>query len=247
MTTPQEPQDPFTAPSAPLPPQAQQPPAAYPPPTHIVVGQSSAPTALALWATVLTGAVAAMALVGALTSESQLEETKAALANPEGTSLFTGQSPIDYLSTPLMIASFVVLALWMSRVRSAMVARRETPGGPPAVEWWGWFVPLGNFVLPFLGMRAVTRRKANTGVVIAWWIAFCAYWVASFASVVPTFSAVDFTTGELTNPEALDVLVPLSWAGAIALIVSWVFLTLTIRQATAAEKAISAQGQGMPA
>lgn len=245
MTTPHEPQDPFSSPGAPLPPQAQQA-GSYPPPTHIVVSQSSAPTTLALWATILTGAVAALALVGAMFSGDQLEEMKAVLAEPESASPFAGQSPLTYLSTPLMIVSFIVLALWMSRLRSAMQARGEEPGGPPAVEWWGWFVPLANFVLPFLGMRAVTRHKASTGVVVGWWLAFCVYWLVSFASVMPTFNAIDLATGELTNPDALDVLVPLSWAGAIALTVSWVFLALTIRQATAAEKEISARAQGMP-
>lgn len=228
-----------------MPPQAQQA-GSYPPPTHIVVSQSSAPTALALWATILTGAVAAISWISAFTAPSQLEETKAVLADPENASPFAGQDPVTFLSAPLMIASFIVLALWMSRLRSAMTNRGETPGGPPAVEWWGWFVPLGNFVLPFLGMRAVTRGKASIGVVVGWWLAFCLYWVVSFASVLPTFTAIDLATGELTNPEALDVLVPLAWAATLTLTISWAFLALTIRQATAAEKALAA-GPGLSA
>ncbi len=248
MTTPQEPQDPFTNPGMPLPPDAhaQQPPAAYPPPAHIVVSQSSAPTTVALWATILTGAVTALGLVSAFLAPGRLDETKVILADPDNASPFAGQDPLGLLSGPLMIASFVLLALWMSRVRTAMSSRGEVAGGPPAVEWWGWFVPLGNFVLPFLGMRAITRRKANAGIVVGWWLTFCLYWVLTWASVVPTFAAIDLSTGELSNPDALDVMVPLAWASALALAVSWVFLAITIRQTTSAEKDLASNAHGSP-
>ena len=244
MTTPQEPQDPFTAPQAPLPPQAQapQPPAAYAPPPHIVVTPPSAPTTVALWATILTGAVAALGLVSALTASDRIEEMKTVLADPEGASPFAGQNPVDFIATPLMIASFVLLALWMSKVRTAMTARGEAAGGPPAVEWWGWFVPLANFVLPFVGMRAITRRKASVGALVGWWLTFCAYWVAAGASLVPGFTAIDYSTGELSHPDALDALVPITWASALTLAVSWVFLALVIRQTTAAEKSLASNG-----
>jgi len=246
MTTPQEPRDPFTSPEAPLPPHAQpqQPPAAYPPPTHIVVSQSSTPTTVALWATILTGAVAALGLVSAATTAAQVDELKIVLADPDNASPFAGQNPLSLLSGPLMIASFVFLALWMTRVRSAMAARGEVAGGPPAVEWWGWFVPIANVVLPFLGMRAITRRKAGVGILVGWWVTFCLYWALSWATVVPTLTAIDYSTRELSNPDALDVMVPLAWAGALALAVSWVFLALVIRQTTAAEKSVEANAHG---
>ncbi len=246
MTTPQEPQDPFTSPQAPLPPHAQpqQPRAAYPPPAHLVVSASSAPTTVALWATILTGAVAALGLVSAATSAARVEDMKTVLANPENASPFASLNPLDLLSTPLLIASFVLLALWMSRVRTAMTVRGEVAGGPPAVEWWGWFVPLANFVLPFLGMRAITRDKASVGILVGWWVTFCLYWVLSLATIGPSFAAIDYSTGELSNPDALDAMVPLAWAGALALAVSWAFLALLIRQTTAAEKAVAAEVNG---
>ncbi len=244
MTTPQEPLDPFTSPKAPLPPQAQpQQPAAYEPPPHIVVSQSSAPTTVALWAIILTGAVAAIGLVSALTINSQVEELKTVLADPENASPFAGQNPLSFLSGPIMIASFVFLALWMSRVRAAITGRGEVAGGPPAVEWWGWFVPIANFVLPFLGMRAITRGKASVGMLVGWWVTFCLYWVLSWATLMPSVTAIDYSTGELSNPDALDAMVPLTWAAALTLAVSWVFLALVIRQTTAAEKALAADGQ----
>jgi hypothetical protein len=211
-----------------------------------VVSQSSAPTTVALWATILTGAVAALGLVSALTIAAQVDDLKIVLADAENASPFAGQNPLSLLSGPLMIASFVFLALWMSRVRTAMAARGEIAGGPPAVEWWGWFVPIANFVLPYLGMRAITRRKASVGNLVGWWVTFCLYWVLSWATIVPSFTAIDLATGELTDPDALDVMVPLTWAGALTLAVSWVFLALVIRQTTAAEKAVTAHGTVSP-
>ncbi len=238
MTTPQEPRDPFTSPGAPLPPgpQAQRVPANFPPPHHIVVSPPSAPTTLALWATILTGAVAALGLASASMAAGRLDETKAVLADPQNASPFAGQDPLGLLSGPLLVASFVVLALWMSRVRSAMKAREEIVSGPPAVEWWGWFVPLGNFVLPFLGMRAITKHKASVAIVVGWWVTFCLYWVISWAAVLPTFAAFDLSTGELSNPDALNATVPLAWAGSLTLAASWAFLAMIIRHTTAAEK-----------
>ena len=248
MTTPHEPDDPFANPKAPLPPDAQspQPPTAYPPPTHIVVSAVAAPTGLARWTTILTGAVALLTLAGALTASAQVEELKTVLANPDNASPFAGQNPLSLLTTPLLITSFVLLALWMSRVRSAMTARGEVVGGPPAVEWWGWFVPLANFVLPLLGMLAIARRKASIGSLIGWWVSFCLYWVLSWASVVPSITAVDLATGELANPDALNAIVPIAWGSALSLIASWVFLANVIRQTTAAEKSLSAQANGSP-
>ncbi len=247
MTTPQEPRDPFTSPNAPLPPQAQpQQPAAYEPPPHIVVSQSSAPTTVALWATILTGAVAALGLVSTLTISSQVDELKTVFADPENAQPSGGATPVDFLSFPILVASFVMLALWMSRMRSAMKVRGEFVGGPAAVEWWGWFVPIANFVLPYLGMRAITRGKAGIGILIGWWVTFCLYWLLLGANVFPVMAAIDYTTGEFSNLDALDAVVPLGVAAAIALAVSWVFLALVIRQATAAEKALAANSNGSP-
>ncbi len=104
------------------------------------------------------------------------------------------------LSFPVLIASFVLLALWMSRLRSAMTARGETLAGPPAVEWWGWFVPLANFVLPFLGMRASRARRAGLGVLRGLvGHVLPVLGLSSRASQCPTFTAIDFSTGELTQ------------------------------------------------
>lgn len=185
------------------------------------------PSGLALWTIILTGVYTLLAIVAALRVETTLEETKRSIE--EQTQYF---DPMQSLSFPVMLASFVLLALWMGKVRSNWKARNIEPGGPPAVEWWGWFVPLANFVLPFLGMKAIARRTVSIGLLLGWWIPFCAMWIFSFASAIPSFTAVDFTTGELTDPEALDAMVPLTYAGTAALVVSWIFLALIVRKVT---------------
>ena len=149
-----------------------------------------------MWVIILTGAVAALGLVSAATIATQVNDLKIVLADPDNASPFAGQNPLSLVSGPLMIASFVFLALWMARVRTAMKARGEVAGGPPAVEWWGWFVPIANFVLPFLGMRAITRGRASVGMLVGWWVTFCLYWVLSWATFVPSLTAVDYSTGE---------------------------------------------------
>lgn len=194
---------------------------------------------VALWAIILTGAYAATSVLGAVTAPAMVDGLKERLADPEGASPFAGQSPASLLSFPVAIASFVLLALWMSKMRTARTARGEAVGGPPAVEWWGWFVPLGNIVLPFLGMRAITKARVGMGMLFGWWLAYLAAGTISIAAVIPEFTAIDLSTGELTDPDALDAIVGLQWASAIAMVVSWVFLAMIIRVTTRRQEELS--------
>ncbi len=201
--------------------------------------RAETPNKVALWATILTGAYAATSVLGAVTAPAMVEAMKQQLADPQNASTFGGQSPVSYLSIPLQIASFVLLALWMSKIRSARTARGDAIGGPPAVEWWGWFVPLANIVLPFLGMRAITKARAGMGILLGWWIAFVAAFGVSVGTVVAVFGAIDMSTGKLAHPEALDPIVGIMWASAIAMVVSWVFLAMIIRVTTRREAEVS--------
>jgi hypothetical protein len=195
----------------------------------------AASNSIALWATILTGAYAAIGILGAVTAPATVEGLKQRLEDPQNASLFAGQSPASFLSFPLSVASFVLLALWMSRIRAARTAKGETIGGPRAVEWWGWFVPLANIVLPFLGMRAITKARAGMGLLLGWWITFVVSGALSVAAAIPTVTALDWSTGKLAHPEALDPIVGLTWASAIFMVVSWVFLAVIIRVTTRRE------------
>lgn len=193
------------------------------------------PRQLALWATILTGAFTAMTVLSAAVAPQTVEALKDTLEGAlDGSATgATGFDAVGTLTQFVGLASFIVLALWMSKVRSNRKARGEDVTGPPAVEWWGWFIPLANYVLPFLGMRGITRGRVGAGVLLGWWLPFAAYWLMSVAAQIPLFGAIDFATGEIADPDALDVIVPLTWAQAALLVVSWVFLFVTIRTATA--------------
>lgn len=193
------------------------------------------PRQLALWATILTGAFTAMTLLSAVLAPQTVENLKETLEGAlDGTA--TGAAGIDAVGTLTQLvglASFIVLAMWMSKVRSNRKARGEDVSGPPAVEWWGWFIPLANYVLPFLGMRGITRGRVGMGILLGWWLPFCGYWIMSIAAQIPVFGAIDFTSGEVVDTDALDAIVTLSWAQAALLVVSWLFLVVAIRTATA--------------
>jgi hypothetical protein len=234
---------PFEAPGSPAPgvlapgmltPQAPPPPppavGAFPAPAG---PPPLAPKGIAQWALVTTGFYTLLALGSALLTPFIIEELKSALEDPDNPQM----SPLSTLSglagNAVAIASFVMLALWMSRIRANRTRLGDTPGGPPAVEWWGWFIPVAWFVLPLLGMRAITRRIVGWGVLLGWWIPFCAMWLVTYVSSSAQFRAIDFATGELTRPEVLDQMVPLAWASAVLLAISWLFLVVIIRKTTA--------------
>lgn len=237
--------DPFaTAPASgsvpPPPPGYAAPPPApaysYAPPPGGFVVPSRAPRAKALWTIILTGLVTLLTLISAFTAQGMVDTIKETLANPEDASPFAGIDPVGLIAFPITVASFVMLALWMQAIRQSRVASGERVGGPPAVEWWGWFVPLANYVLPFLGMRAITKGRVAFGLLWAWWLPYCLYWIISgISGVIPT-AATDLSTGKLKDPDMLDAIVPLTWASAIALIPAWIFLAIIIRTATKAEE-----------
>lgn len=191
--------------------------------------------ALATTAIALTAAYTASTVLSAVMAPGTVERTRDQLANPNDVDPTAGlaDSALSGLQSLIAIASFVFLALWMMRIRTNLAAVGRPAGGPPAVEWWGWFVPLANFVLPYLGMRAISRRSVSTGLLLGWWLPFCAVWLVGPVAASATFRAIDFSTGEVTHPEVLDQLVPLSWASASLLLVSWLFLVLVIRRTTA--------------
>lgn len=252
MTTPNNP-DPFSSPDPAAAQQPQQPPAPAPseqpaygtPAAYAQAGYApiaipsttKGPSKVAGWAIGLTGAYTLLALLAAIMAPGMVDTLKETLANPEDASPFATTDPISFLTFPVSIASYVLLALWMWRLRQSQKDRGADPGGVPAVEWWGWFVPLGNLVLPFLGMRSVTRKSTPFGLLWGWWIPFVVgYSVSTFASIGATFGAIDWETGEYTNLESLDSIVGASWVSAIAILISWAFLVMIIRKATASEQ-----------
>ena len=164
--------DPFTnppaAPTQNLPAVPPPPPMPVYPPAFPVGGPPPVkPSGLATAAIALTGAYVLVALLTALWSPKTVENQKYTYNNPENVTFDVGSLGLQTLSFAVGIGAFVCLALWMSRIRTNRTRLGRAPGGPPAVEWWGWFIPLANFVLPALGMRAITRGIVGVGRLLA--------------------------------------------------------------------------------
>jgi hypothetical protein len=81
-------------------------------------------------------------------------------------------------------------------------------------------------------MRAITKARAGMGLLLGWWLAYVASGIVSVSAGAVELGAIDFSTGKLTHPEALDSIVGIMWASALAMVVSWVFLAMIIRVTT---------------
>lgn len=210
------------------------------PPGYVPIAVPVAkPSSVSTWAIVLTGAYAVITLVSAALTPATVEELKKTLEDPESASPFAGQNPVSLISGPVSIASYVLLALWMWRIRGSRKARGETIGGPPAVEWWGWFVPLAHVVLPVLAMRVLTKGRASMGLLAGWWSTFVVSVVLGIIPGISTWMDIDWSTGKIVHPEVLDSMTPYAWASGVALLVSWVFLALIIQVTTRREQELS--------
>ena len=228
--------DPFTNPPA-APTQnlraAPPPMPVYPPAFPIGGAPPAKPSGVATAAIVLTGAYLLASLLTALRSQATVDNLRETLGGgSDAATLDVGSTLVGLLGLVVGIGAFVCLALWMSRIRANRTQLGRAPGGPPAVEWWGWFIPIANFVLPALGMRAITRGIVGAGRLMGWWLPFCATFLLSAASSTLQFSAVDVATGAVKDLDALDSIVTLSWASALLLLTSWLFLVTIIRRTT---------------
>ncbi len=249
MTTPQ---DPFAAPSGnptPPPPAPPAPPApglvagavpAVAPPATTGYGayRPEPPKTFALWTIILTGVVTLISIVGAITAPAALEQAKEILLDPNqaANAQTASVDVLDYLVIPIQIGAFVLLALWWGRVRQVRAADGYQAGGIPAVEWWGWFVPIANYVLPALGMRSITKGLTGLGPLLGWWLAWCAYWTTTIISAVSvsvgTIANMN-ADGTLDNVDFIDGQLTWTYAGVAFLVISWAFLAYIVQSVTA--------------
>lgn len=144
---------------------------------------------------------------------------------------FTAGMILQVLSLFVMLMSFIAYGLWMGRMRHGRTALGHDVG-LPAVEWWGWFVPIASVFLVPSGARRIMGRSVSLAVVLGWWITWCvAQTIGGIAGVLPNL-ALDLETGTLARPEYLDLYAPLMWVSTAFTVVSWVFMATMIRRAT---------------
>lgn len=187
-----------------------------------------------MWTVILTGATTAFSFLTALVSPLSVEAMRKQFENPSSGELVINPGDIvSMFSVPVIIGSYVVLALWWGKVRQVRAAVGYQVGGIPAVEWWGWLVPLANAVLPFLGMRSLTKHLVGMGALLGWWLPYIASGIASSIAGFAILGSFDFTTGGLKDLSVLDSLIPGYWAAAILMAISWAFLVYIVRTTTA--------------
>ena len=74
----------------------------------------------------------------------------------------------EFLEAGLAIAALIVLSIWS--LRTARHVRSY--GGhdvSPGLACGGWYIPFGNFVVPFVQLRRVASRRDRRRTWINWW------------------------------------------------------------------------------
>ena len=104
----------------------------------------------------------------------------------------------EFLEAGLAIAALIVLSIWSLRTARHV----KSYGGhdvSPGLACGGWYIPFGNFVVPFVQLRRVANRREPTGTWISWWqglfIAQCVAGVAfqRFGDIEAASSPDDFS------------------------------------------------------
>ncbi|WP_156163828.1 hypothetical protein [Demequina maris] len=144
---------------------------------------------------------------------------------------FSAGDLLSLLTTPLLVTSYILYGIWMSRMRRNREALGARPG-MGAVEWWGWFIPLASAVLIPIGASKVAGRTVGVGLLLGWWIPWILAGLVQGVGSAALQLSLDLQTGELAYPERLDVYPALMWAAAALIVISFVFFMRFIRAAT---------------
>ena len=226
------------------------PPAPTPPPLGATPQSgwgAGRPTGLASATIGLTGGVALVTLLSAFASRAMYADFDRYVGpNPTYDATYIAAQALSSLSSLFMLASYITLALWMTKIH-----RRLTDAGEamPLAAPWAWFVfiiPVANIVMPYIYFRGLNRR-ARSRTVGAWWLTYVASGLASLAGAVQVVARSDFSEvfRNANDPLAGIDLSPLGAAGivsAVLLVVSWVFLAATLRGITARDTSGRAPG-----
>ena len=83
-------------------------------------------------------------------------------------------SIIDGVEGLLTLTVVIVYMVWLARVYGAIAARGGKTSMGVGLAIGGWFIPIGNFFLPWLGLRAAWRgaRTDGSALVGVWWVTY---------------------------------------------------------------------------
>ena len=186
----------------------------------------------------LTAGVAVLTLLGAWAALSVYSDFRRYVGqDPVIDAPYLASQALQSLSSLLMIASYVTLSLWMTKIHKRLTDAGEHMPLGPAWAWFVWLIPVASIVMPYVYFRGLNRR-AHAGTVELWWLTYLGSGVASIVGLVQVIAASNFSDAfkDPNDPFAGIDMAPFGPAGvasAIILAVSWVFLTMTIRTITA--------------
>jgi len=186
-----------------------------PPPTSVDPGLPGQPippsptaglrtaTIALFWCTV----GAAWAVVGAVASRratfDEYRRGEATLDDVDNADVLV--QGVSILETGLAIAALIVVSIWALKA-TQHVQRFGANDVSPGLACGGWYIPFGNFVVPFVQLRRVARFRGRSVVAIGWWQAlFIAQACAGFGlRSVDDFESVSTTT-EISDRLGLQI------------------------------------------
>ncbi len=189
---------------------------------------AAAPTGLTAATIWLTGAYTVITLVQTALTVTEIDVLERTGQNS------TGTAALGLFGQVIALASYVVIALWMTAIYKNLVAHGVAQPLHRIWAWFAWMVPLANYVLPLIYMRGL-NQTAKSIALWPWWIAWCAMWTVSIGSGLALLDGLDFGAIE-TDPNAspfkdgaLDNFGTYVWASSILLVIAWVFLVKLVR------------------
>lgn len=197
-----------TPPSFPSPPPTQHPGASsslpVAPPGYLAFGEGAggtlpAPSGLRTATIVLFWVAAAMQLLVGLFAfrrssvvDEYLDGTKAAADVDDASDALGGGIVLWFLAS---LAAVIVLAVWSHHTVNNAKRRDPGLGVSPGLAAGGWFIPLGNFVVPWQQIRnAATRFVTLSSAMNVWqavYIASAVLWLIGRLSVGGTVDLRD--------------------------------------------------------
>jgi hypothetical protein len=167
----------------------------------------------------LLGASILAAVVAAILTFSHLSKVEDAFDNPTISNVQSANDAADAVNGVggvvelLSIAIFVLLVVLLFRAsKNTELWNHESRTWRPGWAIAGWFIPIANFVIPFLVTRDVWRRTppedTGTGILWVWWLLFLIGAIAFRVEITTN------TLSEHRTEDWLHIVGALAYAGA---------------------------------
>ncbi|HRE02151.1 MAG TPA: DUF4328 domain-containing protein [Ilumatobacteraceae bacterium] len=129
-----------------------------------------------------------------------------------------------------IIASVILSCVWSIRAAGNAKARRPDLNVSPGLAGGSWFIPLGNYVVPFMQLRrAAAAIGGSLTALVFWQVGFIA-WNVSFGVIASSGSAINDAKSLDDALGAIDRQVVFGVLMFVAMIVASIFAMQSIRK-----------------